>query len=59
MYLIMSQRRGSVCKSKAVTYSILSTSGHYDISMTRTNNNAVLKIRALPNGGLMPQMAVV
>ena len=48
---------GSACKSAtpvAVADSdttFYSTSGHYNISMTRTNSNSVLKIRALPNGG--------
>ena len=48
---------GSACKSStpvAVEDSdttFYSTSGHYNISMTRTNENTVLKIRALPNGG--------
>ena len=48
---------GSVCKSatpQAVEdgdTNFYSTSGHYQIDMKRTNGNAVLKIRALPNGG--------
>ncbi len=48
---------GSACKSEtpvAVADSdttFFSTSGHYNITMTRTNENTVLKIRALPNGG--------
>ena len=48
---------GSVCKSATPVAvadndtQFYSTSGHYNISMTRTNNNTVLKIRALPNGG--------
>ncbi len=48
---------GSACKSATPVAvadndtSFYSTSGHYNISMTRTNSNSVLKIRALPNGG--------
>ena len=48
---------GSACKSatpQAVAdadTNFHSTSGHYEIDMKRTNDNAVLKIRALPNGG--------
>ena len=48
---------GAVCKSATPVAvadndtQFFSTSGHYNISMTRTNNNTVLKIRALPNGG--------
>ena len=48
---------GSACKSatpQAVAdadTNFFSTSGHYEIDMKRTNDNAVLKIRALPNGG--------
>ena len=48
---------GSACKSDtpvAVADSdtqFYSTSGHYNITMTRTDSNTVLKIRALPNGG--------
>ena len=48
---------GSACKSSTPVAvadsdtSFYSTSGHYSITMTRTNTNSVLKIRALPNGG--------
>ena len=48
---------GAVCKSATPVAvadndtQFYSTSGHYNISLRRTNNNTVLKIRALPNGG--------
>ena len=48
---------GSACKGSTPVAvedddtTFYSTSGHYNVSMTRTNDNTVLKIRALPNGG--------
>lgn len=48
---------GSACKSSTpvavadTDTTFFSTSGHYNISMTRTDKSSVLKIRALPNGG--------
>ena len=52
---------GSVCKGstpKKVPENVTqfySTSGHYKIDLRRTNNNAVFKVRALPNGGAYAQ----
>ena len=48
---------GSVCKSSTPVAvedgdtTFYSTSGHYNITMSRTDENAVMKIRAIPNGG--------
>ena len=48
---------GSVCKGatpKKVPEDVdtfFSTSGHYNITLRRTNNNSVFKVRAVPNGG--------
>ena len=48
---------GSVCKSSTpvavedADTTFFSTSGHYSITMARTDENAVMKIRAIPNGG--------
>ena len=48
---------GSACKNITPTAvpadatNFYSTSGHYRIFMTRTDSNAVLKVRAIPNGG--------
>ena len=48
---------GAVCKSATpvavadADTSFYSTSGHYNITMTRTDGGSVLKIRAEPNGG--------
>ena len=48
---------GSACKDITPTKvedaqtDFYTTSGHYRIYLTRTNDNSVLKIRAVPNGG--------
>ena len=53
----VSKDGGAVCKA-ATPVAVLdadttfySTSGHYNITMSRTDENAVMKIRAVPNGG--------